>query len=527
MGVGLRCSSRLATISPGRCWMPRRTRTLIVAGSGEIVFVNDHAGELFGFELDDLLGRVVDDLLPEALRAVHRAHRTRFRAEPTVRAMGAGLELWARRSDGSEFPVEISLSPLRLDDDVFVVAAVRDVTERVAAEDQLHRVLRTLDATDDAVFIFDAATLRFSFVNEGAVRLVGYRRDELLTMTPLHLNPYTTESEYRRLVDALVADGASSLVRRSIMLAKDGSEVPVEKTFHSAPVGRDGRWSVITLARDITPAWPPKRSCATTSRRCARPNRCWPSAEDRERIARDLHDTVIQRLFAEGLSLQAAMAGVGDPQRTRARLESAIDGLDQTIKELRMAVFSLQGAASAPGGLRGRLLQVVTDATDGLGFEPRLQFDGPIETIDVHIADHLIPVLREALSNIAHHAQAGHVRVAVSVAGDVTLTVSDDGHRRARRGVRRPGLTNMAERARALGGDFTISRPNHRAVPCSPGGCRSNGHHSRHDRPPSEDDQGSLGHTRRLPARQPVRPSSLRCSRSASAPSHRSAPVPS
>ena len=92
-----------------------------------------------------------------------------------------------------------------------------------------------------------------------------------------------------------------------------------------------------------------------------------------------------------------------------------------------MAVFSLQGAASAPGGLRGRLLQVVTEATDGLGFEPRLQFDGPIETIDVHIADHLMPVLREALSNIAHHAHAGHVRVAVRVADDVTLTVSDDG----------------------------------------------------------------------------------------------------
>ncbi len=205
--------------------------TLIVAGSGEIVFVNDHAGELFGFELAELLGRVVDDLLPEALRAVHRAHRTRYRAEPTVRAMGAGLELLARRSDGTEFPVEISLSPLHLDDDVFAVAAVRDVTERVAAEDQLHRVLRTLDATDDGVFIFDAVTLRFSFVNEGAVRLVSYRRDELLSMTPLHLNPYTTESEYRRLVDELFADGSSSLVRRSILLAKDGSEVPVEKTL--------------------------------------------------------------------------------------------------------------------------------------------------------------------------------------------------------------------------------------------------------------------------------------------------------
>jgi signal transduction histidine kinase len=169
-----------------------------------------------------------------------------------------------------------------------------------------------------------------------------------------------------------------------------------------------------------------------------------------------LHDTVIQRLFAEGLSLQAALSGVGDPQRTRARLESTIDGLDQTIKELRMAVFSLQGAAAAPGGLRGRLLQVVTDATDGIGFEPRLQFDGTIETMYVHIADNLVPVLREALSNIAHHAEAGQVRVAVSVADDVTLTVSDDGVGVPAEVLGGRGLTNMAERARALGGDFTI-----------------------------------------------------------------------
>jgi PAS domain S-box-containing protein len=438
--------------------------TLIVAGTGEIVFVNDHAGELFGFELAELLGRVVDDLLPEALRAVHRAHRTRFRVEPAVRAMGVGLELWARRSDGSEFPVEISLSPLQLDDDVFVVAAVRDVTARVAADDQLHRVLRALDATDDAVFIFDAVTLRFSFVNDGAVRLVGYRRDELLMMTPLHLNPYTTESEYRRLVDELSTDGASSLVRRSILLAKDGSEVPVEESFHSSTSGRHGP-SVITLARDITARLAAEAELRESQEALRQAEQVLAVADDRERIARDLHDTVIQRLFAEGLSLQAAMGGVGDPQRTRARLDSVVDGLDQTIKELRMAVFSLQGAAaSAPGGLRGRLLQVVTEATDGLGFEPRLQFDGPIETIDVDIADHLIPVLREALSNIAHHAHAGHVRVAVSVTDDVTLTVSDDVTLTVSDdGVGVPadvfggrGLTNMAERARALGGDFTI-----------------------------------------------------------------------
>ena len=424
--------------------------TLVVSATGEIVFVNDHAAALFGFDLDGLLGRVVEDLLPEAFVAVHRAHRTRFRAEPTVRSMGAGLDLRARRSDGSELPVEISLSPLRLGHEVFVVAGVRDVTERVEAEDQLHRVLRTLDATDDGVFIFDASTLRFSFVNEGAVRLVGYSHDELLRMTPLHLNPHTDDAEYRRLVAALLDDDTASIVREATLLRKDGCEVPVEKTLRSAPTGRDGNSWVITLARDITARIEAEAELRNSQEALREAEQVMAVADDRERIARDLHDTVIQRLFGEGLHLQATLRFVDEP--VRIRLQSTIDGLDETIRELRMAVFSLQGGGAAPGGLRGRLLAVITDGIEGLGFEPRLQFDGPIETIDDHIAEHLIPVLREALSNVARHAHAHNVRVSVSVAENIILTVADDGVGVPEEVIGGRGITNTAERAHRLGG---------------------------------------------------------------------------
>jgi len=428
--------------------------TLIVSAAGEIVFVNDHAATLFGFGLEDLLGRVIEDLLPEAFAAVHRAHRTRFRAAPTVRSMGAGLELRARRSDGSELPVEISLSPLRLGEELFIVAGVRDVTDRVEAEDQLHRVLRTLDATDDGVFIFDAETLRFSFVNEGAVRLVGYSHDELLTMTPLHLNPAANDAEYRRVVAALLGNESASIVRKATLLRKDGSEVPVEKTLRSAPTGRDGNSWVITLARDITARITTETELRLSQDALREAEQVLAVADDRERIARDLHDTVIQRLFGEGLHLQATLGTVDEP--VRARLQSTIDGLDETIKALRMAVFALQGAGAAPGGLRGRLLAVITDGTEGLGFEPRLQFDGPIETIDDHIAEHLIPVLREALSNIARHAQAHSARVAVSVAEDIVLTVADDGVGVPEQVIGGRGQANTAERARRLGGCSTL-----------------------------------------------------------------------
>ena len=248
--------------------------TVIVSSTGELVFVNEHAGDLFGYEVDDLLGRAVEDLLPEGVRAVHRAHRTRYRAEPTVRSMGAGLELWARRSDGSEVPVEISLSPVRLGDEVFAIVSARDTAVRVEAEDQLHRVLHTLDSTDDGVFIFDAATMRFQFVNDGAVRLVGYERAELLTMSLLHLNPYTSELEYRRLIRSLLDERPlRSCANRSGRTGTD-ARCPSRR--------RSDRHRPAVMAPTSSSRWrgtspragePRKRSCARARPPCRRPNR--------------------------------------------------------------------------------------------------------------------------------------------------------------------------------------------------------------------------------------------------------------
>ncbi len=225
---------------------------LIVDRRGEVVFVSAQAAALFGCPDHELLGRTVEELVPDDVRSAHLAHRTHYQAAPTVRSMGAGLLLRARRVDGSEFPVEISLSPLAMGGDTYTVAALRDVTERVEAEDHLHRVLHTLDASDDAVFIFDADTLRYSYVNDGAVRLVGYEQVELLDMTPLHLNPNATEADYRRLVETLQANPDHAVMHEAVLVAKDGREIPVEKTFQSAPVGRDGTRWVVVLARDIS-----------------------------------------------------------------------------------------------------------------------------------------------------------------------------------------------------------------------------------------------------------------------------------
>jgi len=428
----------------------------VVGGTGDIIFVNNRATEMFGYTRDNLLGRQVEQLLPEDVRAVHRAHRTRYRAEPTRRPMGAGLVLRARRSDGSEFPVEISLSPMDLGDETFSVAAVRDITDRVEAEDYLHRVLTTLDASDDGVFIFDAATLKYSYVNDGAVRLVGYAHDELTTMTPLHLEPHANAASYRALIDQLQAQEGKSVNWQSSLLRKDGREIPVEETFQAAPAGRDGSLWVIVLARGIADRLRAEQELRHSQDALREAARVMAVADDRERIARDLHDTVIQRLFGSGMKLQATMSIANEEVQTR--LASTIEDLDDTIKELRMAIFSLQGAASAaPGGLRGQIVEVVTAAAESLGFDPRVQFEGPIESIDESVMIELLPSLREALSNIARHAEAGTVRVRFVVADSVEMTVTDDGVGVPEQVVGGRGLENMVQRAQRVGGTARIS----------------------------------------------------------------------
>jgi signal transduction histidine kinase len=180
--------------------------------------------------------------------------------------------------------------------------------------------------------------------------------------------------------------------------------------------------------------------------------------EDRERIARDLHDTVIQRLFATGMLLQSTVRVVAnDPAAAVARIGEAVDDLDTTIKEIRSAIFGLEHARLADDGLRGRILATVRDAAATLGFEPRVILDGPVDSgIDADVAADVLATLREALSNVVRHAEASRVEVEVAVGGDVRLRIADDGNGPPTEPTAGKGLNNMAARAARLGGSLEL-----------------------------------------------------------------------
>jgi signal transduction histidine kinase len=185
--------------------------------------------------------------------------------------------------------------------------------------------------------------------------------------------------------------------------------------------------------------------------------------EERDRIARDLHDLVIQRLFATGISLAGAARVPGTPEAVVDRLDSAVDALDMTVKEIRATIFELhQPVGAAEGGLRGRILAETAASAVVLGHAPATRFSGTVDaSVDDALANDLLGALREALANVAKHANADHVEVLVAVEDDaVLLQVTDDGIGVPSELSRRSGLLNLAERAARYGGSSTIlSRP--------------------------------------------------------------------
>jgi signal transduction histidine kinase len=175
---------------------------------------------------------------------------------------------------------------------------------------------------------------------------------------------------------------------------------------------------------------------------------------DRDRIARDLHDHVIQRIFAVGLSLQGTIPQVGSSEVQR-RLGDSVDELQAVIEKIRTAIFDLHGAATETTRLRQRLDEVVAQFASS-GVRSTVQFIGPLSVVDAELADHAEAVVREAVSNALRHAAATALSIRVVVDDDLSIEVSDNG-----RGIASPvsesGLRNLRERAEGIGGEFTIA----------------------------------------------------------------------
>jgi PAS domain S-box-containing protein len=223
---------------------------VIIGPEGQIVFVNAQTERLFGFARRELLGQPVECLLPGRFRGAHAGHRDDYRSDPRTRPMGAGLELFGLRKTGTEFPVDISLSPLPTDQGILLTAAIRDMTERKRAEEARALLATVVESSDDAI---TALTIDGTIIswNRGAERMYGYTAQEAIGMSAAQLAPTDRKSETQNLL-ASVAQGERIEQYETVRVRRDGTVRDVSLTLSPTrdPAGRVTGSSAI--ARDIT-----------------------------------------------------------------------------------------------------------------------------------------------------------------------------------------------------------------------------------------------------------------------------------
>ena len=264
--------------------------------------------------------------------------------------------------------------------------------------------------------------------------LIGSSVDDLVPMEYRRAHPHRRAEYSRQATIRPMGTGPR-------LFAQDagGGLFPVEVSL--SPVMIDGEQRTIATIRDVTD----RQAFATEM----------AMLQDRERIARDLHDMVIQRLFAAGMSLQAVQ-GQAQPTVVADRISSTIAELDDTIRELRAAIFRL-GQSSEHRSLSAQLTELVHDRARHLGFEPDLSLVGDIDHLPDFIADQLVATVTEGLSNVVRHAHASSATVHIEHVHDrLSLSITDNGRGMSDQPKRSGGLSNMMWRAAELGGSCTV-----------------------------------------------------------------------
>lgn len=306
-----------------------------------------------------------------------------------------------------------------------------------------------LEGAADATLLVDwDGVIRFA--NRRTLEMLGWEPTSLIGQSVEVLVPAVSRTKHVRLRSAFTEAPNPRMMGLGIELTavrQDGTEVPVEIAL-SPLATEEGRLIVVSI-RDISDRVRIMSQLSATAAKLA-------VVDERDRIARDLHDNIIQRLFAAGLHLQAAL---GRPDQDK-RLVGVIDEIDEAIKEIRTIIFTMHSLRGLDAGFEPAVRLVLAESSRVLGHHPSLTQQGVLALIPDPLAHEAIDVIRELVTNVAKHARATHSSVRVAVEdGHLTITVTDNGVGVTPTGLEAGlGLRNLRERAETHRGSFELVR---------------------------------------------------------------------
>jgi len=454
---------------------------IAVDRDGLIVLASEAIRTLFGFGPEEVVGLAVETLVPEQARAMHERHRRRYTESGEPRPMGLGLELMGRRRDGSEFPIDVSLAPFVTGGERFVGAFVRDATDRRRQEARLHainEITQRLLAGEPTAATLELVACRARGLVDAALGwvVVPSGKDGLVVSA--------SDGQGAESIIGIEFTSNGSIAKRSMT---EGETITVPDLSTEAtvparmkalglgpslfcPLGVEDRiLGALVVARPrgatgfnandtaLVEVFANAAMVALTLGEARVELEQLQATAERERIGRDLHDTVIQQLFALGMGLQSIERLTSGS--VAGRIDRIVDGLDEVIREIRETIFHLERPAMAESGLRAAVNAVVGAAAEPLGFRPRVGFQGPVDAVTSDdLESQVLAVLTEVLSNVARHAGASAVELVIAAEDNMLLvSVADNGVGPPKGRTAGNGLRNIAERARALGGSVSIT----------------------------------------------------------------------
>ena len=217
---------------------------------GKIIMVNHQAEKLFGYNHTEMIGKTIDRFIPKLFKE-QKSSKAKHPSQTGIYSPGINLDLYVLRRDNQKLPVEVALSPVEVDDDSLLIATIRDVSERILADEERKRILAALNVATDGILMFESDTLRHIYVNNGASMQIGYSEKELLNMTPVDFKDEFTEETFREMLQPLISGEKKSITIQTIHNHKNGSKIDVEIIFQIAILDTPSK-IIVAVVRDIT-----------------------------------------------------------------------------------------------------------------------------------------------------------------------------------------------------------------------------------------------------------------------------------